>query len=862
MDTPRKEEDTVPPFLPAEDFSTGAFDLSQRDDHLLGTIVAGRYTVMHLLGSGGMGRVYEAFDAAEQREVAMKVLHADRVGSPAAVQRFMEEARVLSMLSHPNVVRLLDFGQDDSGVIYMVMEMLVGRDLGDHLAERRRLPWSEAAEISLQLVRGLSAAHDRGIVHRDLKPENVFMQQVPPGAAPRIKLLDFGIAKDMQSHNAKLTGEGSVFGTARYMSPEQASGSPVDARSDVYGVGILIYEMITGRPPFMGDDFMGTAHQHVTDPVPPLSEVAPDVPFHPLVEEMVMRALAKRREDRFASMFDFEAAIEGTTIESTMAIVRPRLPPLEPRMPPPEERTVIKPPPERPGSPMPVPQEHTAALPPPDFDDDFESTVIRSAAIELPRVPPPAPAFQDRTMLRRTAIPVAPPPEERTVIRAAPLPDERSKPRRPPVAEERTVIRAAPIGVAGTIVPLTQPPPSSPPPPTPMPPMPSFEEMSGGDTVAMQVPFPEPPRMTPPPPLQGGYAPPPPHATPLATPVVRRAAPSPAPFGAPPPPAAHASPSLGGLVGGPGAGGAWSGGGLAGLPMPAQAPREPGYGAGFGGPGLGDGNGPVFAREENAAFMPAHLAPTRLASPPAPARNISPEEALATPFRPHAWNEEPAAPEASWTGGESGELLLRPPQRETSRNLVVGIVILVVVGLGMIGLLIYGLTRETTEASVTRPHRATTTEQPRPVAVPTLPERELVIKDTEPPPKPKPKPEPEPASEPAPEPERFDRPRPSRPSRPRNDSGPVTSLSSAQIDAGFKKARPAIDTCAKKNGALEGTSLQVSFDVVKGRADNTKVQPPHGLTPLGRCVAAAVVTNARFATAQEPSRGITKKVAF
>ena len=482
MDTPRKEEDTSPPFLPAEDFSTGVFDISQRDDHLLGSIVAGRYTVMRLLGSGGMGRVYEAFDAAEQREVAMKVLHTDRVGSGPAVQRFMEEARVLSMLSHPNVVRLLDFGQDETGVVYLAMELLVGRDLGDHLAERRRLPWSEASEISLQLVRGLSAAHERGIVHRDLKPENVFLVDVPYGAAPKIKLLDFGIAKDLQTRDARLTGEGSVFGTARYMSPEQASGSPVDARADVYAVGILIYEMITGRPPFTGDDFMRTAHQHVTDPVPPLSQVAPDVPFHPLVEEVVMRALSKRPEDRFASMFDFEAAIEGTTIESTMAIVRPRLPIPAPMV---EERTVIRAPPldDRGGRPVPVPADHTDALPP-LFDDD-EHTAIRPPLFDG-RVPPPAP--EDRTMLRPT-LPAVAVPEERTVIRAPPLDDRAMQPRRAPAPEERTVIRQAPLGVAGTIVPLTQPPPS-PGAPMPMysPPLPPLEE-AGGDTVAMQRPI-------------------------------------------------------------------------------------------------------------------------------------------------------------------------------------------------------------------------------------------------------------------------------------------------------------------------------------------------------------------------------------
>jgi outer membrane biosynthesis protein TonB len=154
-------------------------------------------------------------------------------------------------------------------------------------------------------------------------------------------------------------------------------------------------------------------------------------------------------------------------------------------------------------------------------------------------------------------------------------------------------------------------------------------------------------------------------------------------------------------------------------------------------------------------------------------------------------------------------------------------------------------------------------EQPRAVAVPTEPERPLVIKDTEPEPKPKPKPKPEPEPEPEPrDPEPFDDPEPSRPSRPRGDSDPVAALSKAQLDAGFKKARAGINACSKKHGAIEGTQWTVSFDVVDGRAVNTKVQPPHGLTPLGRCVGTAVETNARFPTAQEASRAVSRKVSF
>jgi serine/threonine protein kinase len=774
------DDDMLPPVLPAEDFSTGVFDLSQRDDPMLGTIVAGRYTVMRLLGSGGMGRVYEAFDAAEQREVAVKVLNGDRTGAAASVQRFMEEARVLSMVSHPNVVRLLDFGQDENGQVFLVMELLEGRDLGHLLAERVRLPWPETSAIAVQLVRGLAAAHQRGIVHRDLKPENVFLVAERPGAPPKVRLLDFGIAKDVQARGPRLTTDGAVFGTARYMSPEQASGNPVDARADVYGVGVLIYEMLAGRAPFPGDDFVQTAHQQISAPVPPLSEVAPEALIHPLVEELVMRALAKAKEDRYASMADFEAAIETTSIDSTMALVR------YPMAPPPmaEERTVIRPPPL----------------------EAEERTVIR---------PPPLEA------------------EERTVIRPPPVEAARMAVRPPQLEEERTVImRRSSVGVAGTIVPLTQPPPRVPVHADPSAWLPAAEAYP----PAPQAPQPHAsPLFKTSPQLQPQFQP---QAQPQFQPQ-RQASPQ---FQAPPQlqpqapaqfrPSFQPSPQP------------YVPRGLAGMPIPAPMQRDPG------GPFGGDAQ-PVFARDDNAAFMPAHLSPTRLSAPAqaGPGPNVSPEQLLATPFAARWAEDTSKAAETSWTGGETGELELRLPQRELSRNFVVAVVIISTLGLATIAFALWTMLREAPDTSVARPHRATTTEQPRPVALPPDPVRPLVIKETDPPP-----PDPPREAEPPPEPD----PIPRDPPRPREPSG----LSKPQLEAGWKKAQAGIEACGRKYGAIEGTHLQVTFDVVDSRARNTSVQPPHGTTPLGRCVATAVDTNARFVASQQPSLGVSRRVSF
>jgi serine/threonine protein kinase len=290
------------------------------DTESIGSVLSERYRILGVIGDGGMGRVYAAEHVTLRRRLAIKVLKPELSRVEANVERFLQEARAASMIAHPNVVDIIDFGRVHGGPVYFVMEFLEGEDLAMLLRRQVRLPWPRVQQIVLQVVRGLHAAHMCGVIHRDMKPANIYLVRRADGSE-HVKLLDFGIAKWVsQDGLGSLTGEGSVFGTARYMSPEQASGLPVDGRSDVYAVGVLLYEMLTGRPPFDSDNFMRVATQHINEPVLPPRDMAPDAGIGEIVEALVMRALAKNPADRYASMADFEAAILGASFESTVAI--------------------------------------------------------------------------------------------------------------------------------------------------------------------------------------------------------------------------------------------------------------------------------------------------------------------------------------------------------------------------------------------------------------------------------------------------------------------------------------------------------------------------------------------------------------
>lgn len=251
-------------------------------------ILAGRYELLDVLGRGGMGVVYRARDRMLDRIVAVKLLPAALAEVGTLLERFEREARAAARLNHPNIVAVYDTGTD-RGARYIVMECVPGESLAERLREHGRLDAPEAIDIAAQVAGALAAAHAAGITHRDIKPANIMVQ--PSGVA---KVLDFGIAR--VTADAALTSTTTLLGSAPYMAPEVAIGQPADARSDIYSLGCVLYEMLVGRPPFTGDLPVAVMNQQVSSPPQPLPEFDPATA--PGVETLVMQMLAKRREDR------------------------------------------------------------------------------------------------------------------------------------------------------------------------------------------------------------------------------------------------------------------------------------------------------------------------------------------------------------------------------------------------------------------------------------------------------------------------------------------------------------------------------------------------------------------------------------
>jgi tRNA A-37 threonylcarbamoyl transferase component Bud32/outer membrane biosynthesis protein TonB len=270
-------------------------------------VLADRYKVVGALGDGGMGTVYLGEHVTLRKKVAIKVLKQEFCHDRTNVERFLQEARAASMIRHENIVDIIDFGQVPGGSVFFVMELLEGSDVSDLLKKVKRLPWLRTRNILLQVVRALRAAHENGIIHRDMKPGNVFLV-ARNAATDYVKVLDFGIAK-VDDQNTGLTRTGAVFGTAGYMAPEQACGDPVDGRTDVYAVGCMMFEMLTGRTPFPGTNFMRVLTQHMNEPPPAPRDVCPDADCSDEVESIILKALAKKAENRFPDMAAFERAI-------------------------------------------------------------------------------------------------------------------------------------------------------------------------------------------------------------------------------------------------------------------------------------------------------------------------------------------------------------------------------------------------------------------------------------------------------------------------------------------------------------------------------------------------------------------------
>jgi eukaryotic-like serine/threonine-protein kinase len=270
---------------------------------LEGRILDGRYRLGSLLGVGGMARVYLASDRVLERQVAVKVLSPPYAQDPVFVERFRREARSAASLSHPNIVAVFDSGSD-AREHYLVMEYVAGQSLAELLADQGRLAPRRAAELGVEVCAALAAAHAQGLVHRDVKPANVLV-----GAEGRVKVADFGIVK--AAATVTLTGNGTVLGTAAYLSPEQAQGGPVDARSDLYSLGCVLYELVTGAPPFgSGADSspVAVATRHLHQPPEPPSARNPQVDAS--LDAVVLTALAKDPARRCQSASELQAALE------------------------------------------------------------------------------------------------------------------------------------------------------------------------------------------------------------------------------------------------------------------------------------------------------------------------------------------------------------------------------------------------------------------------------------------------------------------------------------------------------------------------------------------------------------------------
>ena len=272
---------------------------------MVGELISGRYELEELVGSGGMSSVYRAHDRLLERTVALKILHEQFTSDDAYVERFRREARAVAQLAHPNIVTVIDRGEQD-GRQFIVFEYVDGMNLKELMTQEGPVSPGEAIELALQVARGLSFAHENGLVHRDVKPQNVLLD-----TDGRAKVTDFGIAHAVDVDGMTITG--TIMGTSNYIAPEQARGQAVDEQTDVYSLGCVLYELLAGDVPFEGDNFVAVAMRHVNDPVPSVRDLRPDVP--PRLDWAIQQAMAKDHHERFDSMADFAAELEACHAE-------------------------------------------------------------------------------------------------------------------------------------------------------------------------------------------------------------------------------------------------------------------------------------------------------------------------------------------------------------------------------------------------------------------------------------------------------------------------------------------------------------------------------------------------------------------
>jgi len=279
-----------------------------RDGTALGDrLLENRYRILSKLGMGGMGTVYVAEHVALGKRVAVKVLKEEVSRDPSMAKRFEQEAVAASRIGQENIVDVTDFGRTPEGSLYFVMEYLEGRTLADLLQRERVLPVSRACHILAQICEAIEAAHARGIVHRDLKPHNVVLLD-RPGHPDFVKVLDFGISK-MGWRQEPITEQGAILGTPEYMAPEQASGESVDPRTDIYALGVMAYELVTGTLPFRGDHSVATMLKHINEAVEPPRHRRPDLGIPEELEQAILKALSKKADDRPQTVTQLRLAI-------------------------------------------------------------------------------------------------------------------------------------------------------------------------------------------------------------------------------------------------------------------------------------------------------------------------------------------------------------------------------------------------------------------------------------------------------------------------------------------------------------------------------------------------------------------------
>jgi serine/threonine-protein kinase len=303
-------------------------------DPLVRTLIGGRYRVLKRLGEGGMGVVYLAEHEAIEKRVAVKVLRDQYAQREDVVRRFQQEAKSASRIRHEGILEIFDFGRTEDGRFFLAMELLDGTDLAHILERENDVDPARTVRLGIRMARALYAAHQKGVIHRDMKPENVFVR-VGDDGFERIKIVDFGIAQlradgekasdpEAPVKHRKLTKTGMIFGTPEYMSPEQAAGRGIDQRIDVYALGIILFEMLTGRTPYDGATFMAILSAHLMNPIPTLADFAPPG-FHcsPDLEAVVRRALAKDPVQRFHTMNELAEALlltpEGAMTEQRLS---------------------------------------------------------------------------------------------------------------------------------------------------------------------------------------------------------------------------------------------------------------------------------------------------------------------------------------------------------------------------------------------------------------------------------------------------------------------------------------------------------------------------------------------------------------